>query len=472
MEYNLPSDQPADETLNQGRRMTLVKGFWQNVLAGLKVALFRNVSLKEFQISADQLLAFAVLGLFLSIATNLAYTGRDGFINYYELPRAVFYLHLLLLSGYLVSKLEANQAMILTVPVIFLAASLIMAIIANVLYLSSTYEWISLYTYKTYYAAFAWWLSAPYVATLRICRPARHKILIGAVYLVVIGLPLIFIPKGELWTKSYDPERDEKDYYAAVREDVFYAQPELLEHSLSALKSGRKGVADLYFVGFAGYYAEDVFMKEINSITKLFAERFDTAGRSAVLINNAKTVKDIPIATWTGLTKVLRHIGTIMNPEDDILFLYITSHGSSDHTLSVDFWPLELKEIDPAGLKQVIAESGIKWRVLVISACYSGGFIEPLKDDMSLIITASDEGHNSFGCDNESDFTYFGKAFFDEGLRKTYSFTGAFEKAKQSITNRETSENKTHSNPQIYIGRAMSEKLKSLEARLQHSKER
>ncbi len=60
----------------------------------------------------------------------------------------------------------------------------------------------------------------------------------------------------------------------------------------------------------------------------------------------------------------------------------------------------------------------------MVSACYAGGFIEPLKDDRTLVITAADAHHTSFGCGAESDFTYFGKAYFDQALRATYSFTG------------------------------------------------
>lgn len=73
--------------------------------------------------------------------------------------------------------------------------------------------------------------------------------------------------------------------------------------------------------------------------------------------------------------------------------------------------PLELNQIDPKWLKDALDKSGIRWKVIVISACYSGSFIPALQDDNTLIITASAADRTSFGCENEADYTYFGRAF-------------------------------------------------------------
>jgi hypothetical protein len=120
-------------------------------------------------------------------------------------------------------------------------------------------------------------------------------------------------------------------------------------------------------------------------------------------------------------------------------------------------------------IKRMLDEAGIKWRVIAISACYSGGFIEPLKDDNTLIVTAADSDHSSFGCSNDSDFTYFGKAYFDHALRGTWSFVEAFEQARREIEGREKAEALTPSNPQMYAGKQIQRKLESLRNRLRLS---
>jgi hypothetical protein len=82
------------------------------------------------------------------------------------------------------------------------------------------------------------------------------------------------------------------------------------------------------------------------------------------------------------------------------------------------------------------------------------------------VVTAADARHTSFGCGDAFDFTYFSKAYFDEALRKTYSFEKAFAMAKDSILLREQKEGLEHSNPQIFMGEAMQAKLWALEERL------
>jgi len=153
-----------------------------------------------------------------------------------------------------------------------------------------------------------------------------------------------------------------------------------------------------------------------------------------------------------------------MNVDDDILLLYLTSHGSN-HLLSVYFPELALDNLPDRELKKLLNRAGIKWRIIVISACYSGGFIDTLKDDYSLIIAAAKD-KASFGCSNENDFTYFGDAFINKALRQDRSFVSAFYRARDLIAEREKAENLVPSEPQIYIGESMKAKLAALEQRL------
>ena len=146
--------------------------------------------------------------------------------------------------------------------------------------------------------------------------------------------------------------------------------------------------------------------------------------------------------------------------------LYLTSHGGRDHKLSVEFPPLQLDALTPEMLKEMLDGAGIKWRIIVVSACYSGGFIEPLKDDYTLIMTASAADRTSFGCGTESDATYFGDALFQHALRFEDSLVKAFEQAKSRIEERERSEKLEPSEPQIFVGEEMAAKLPKLEAEL------
>ena len=117
-------------------------------------------------------------------------------------------------------------------------------------------------------------------------------------------------------------------------------------------------------------------------------------------------------------------------------------------------------------LKQALAEAGIRYRVIVVSACYSGGFVPPLADPNTLVMSAARADRNSHGCAHEADWTFFGRAYFDEALKETPSFRKAFDLATVKIAEREKAEDLTPSEPQLAEGKAIGPVLARLEERL------
>jgi hypothetical protein len=242
-----------------------------------------------------------------------------------------------------------------------------------------------------------------------------------------------------------------------------YRQPEILAKALSQLQQQRPKTTDIFFVGFASYATQNVFSKEVGYIKQLLDQRFDTKGHSINLVNHLKTLDDTPLATATNLAATLKRIGKIMNTEEDVLLLYLTSHGSETHELSVSFWPLALNDITPEKLNAMLDEAGIKWRMIVISACYSGGFVKALQGPKTLVATAAAADKTSFGCGAKSEFTYFGEAVFKEQLNRQTSFITALQQANVSIGQREVREKLEASMPQLSIGSAIEPKLKQLD---------
>jgi hypothetical protein len=170
------------------------------------------------------------------------------------------------------------------------------------------------------------------------------------------------------------------------------------------------------------------------------------------------------MATVTNLRETLNEIGATIDVEQDVVMIYLASHGSRDHVLEVSLPPLELAPLTGPALRGLLDASGIKWRIVVVSACYSGAFIEALKDDYTLILTASEAERASIGCGHDSDATFFGEALFQQGLAHAESVLGAFEAAKTRVAERETAAGfESPSNPQSYVGPAMAIKLKELD---------
>ena len=111
-------------------------------------------------------------------------------------------------------------------------------------------------------------------------------------------------------------------------------------------------------------------------------------------------------------------------------------------------------------------DAGIKWRIVVVSACYSGGFADTLADDYTLVITSTKADTPGFGCEGRTPPTLFGDAFFQQGLAKVNTFEAAFEIAKAKVAERESAAGYAPaSDPQWRLGDEMAQKLKNLRKR-------
>jgi len=475
MEGNSVANEEEQDVISAEKRLPHrmregAEGILADLRCGIRAAFFLRVE-------PDRLVAtpwsFALLGLFdliLHLALSFARIGPSGHFTGYELPNAVIHIPLMLFAGLWIARTARRDDLALPLATLYLAAGIPVSLLAELTDSCLENGWLpsggrSL-DFHHFYPLFYWWVLAVLVVTLRMTGVKRmRRMVIASLLAVALVIPLRTIDRGELWNAEYEDASSSYEERAG-NEEVIYRQPLLLESALGRLGRGRKGVADLYFVGFAGYGGQDVFRKEVEVVGRLFQARFDTAGRSLLLVNSQDTLRKYPIATATSLERAIKRVGEVMDREEDVLVLYLTSHGSEDHTLSAELRPLTLRDIEPAMLRRMLDKAGIRWRVVIVSACYSGGFIEPLRDDGTLVVTASDATNNSFGCSNDSDFTWFGKAFFDEELRRTHSFSTAFTRAAVSICAREEREGENPSHPQISMGKAIRPRLGRIEERL------
>ncbi|MFY3386069.1 C13 family peptidase [Paracidovorax sp. MALMAid1276] len=254
----------------------------------------------------------------------------------------------------------------------------------------------------------------------------------------------------------------------SLSQDVFEAQQPLLDQQLQALAPGRPGVANVYGLVFAPYAGEEVFRRESTMVSSVLQERFDAPGRVIHLLNHAETAGTHAWATPQNLQRAITGLAERMDRDNDILVIYMTSHGARNHELAASHWPLKVPPATPEMLRAALDEAGIRHRVIAVSACYSGGWIEPLANDSTLIMTAADATHTSYGCGMRSELTFFGRAVFHEQLRRTHSFRQAFDQAVPLIAQREVEAGKSDgfSNPQIHVGPQIEPVLKALEERL------
>jgi hypothetical protein len=283
------------------------------------------------------------------------------------------------------------------------------------------------------------------------------------------GLAVWQFDRGS-WTQDYAATEDSEGQRPRLRltQQVFEEQQALLHRKIAGIAPARAGVANVYGLVFAPYASEDVFLRESSMVSEVLAERFDAAGRVLHLVNHTSTTETHPWATPLNLQRAISGLAARMDRERDLLVIYMTSHGASDFRLAATHWPLDVAQLTPQQLREMLDNAGIQHRVIAISACFSGGWVEPLSSDDTLVMTAADATHTSYGCGSRSELTFFGRAMFDEQLRSTHSFEQAFLRAVPVIKQREIDAGKDDgfSNPQIKLGARLVPLLRALEKRL------
>jgi hypothetical protein len=429
----------------------------KNVIAGARLAFFLPVRAHHFRASAIDFTLLAILSFALWVLVTAARLGFEGQFEPASIPVHLAGLVLILATAMLVALVFGASTRLVLIAVALLSLEPVFSVLVALLAMMDFMLWLPA---ALYYAVLVWfWLAC--MRAVAVCAGTRRPQILVAAALVsaMIALDITALPETEPWAVA---EEEQAEPVPLANERLFHLQGELIERSLAAIQPGRAGTPELYFVGFAPDASQDVFVKEMRFVKHLFDERLGTAGRSIALVSSYDALEEFPIASVTNLGRALKRVGQAMN-DDDVLFLFLTAHGDRAHRLSANQPPLELANVTPTSLGRLLHDSGIKWRVVVVSACYSGGYVEPLRDANTIVITAAAPDRTSFGCEPGRDFTYFGQAFFRDALAKTRSFTEAFDLAKDIVTQQERSEKLTPSMPQIWVGGAIAQRLRTMD---------
>ncbi|MBU2587469.1 MAG: C13 family peptidase [Alphaproteobacteria bacterium] len=258
--------------------------------------------------------------------------------------------------------------------------------------------------------------------------------------------------------KSYEfsPELQRGVSAAQIRE-----QQRRLDTALGALAPQRPGVADAYVLTIA-LDSDPVFAREAREAARVLGARYAAQGRTLTLAGPDGARDDRPHGSITALLLALSHVGSVMDSSEDVLVLYTTSHGS-DIGLAYHYGDSGYGILSPTKLKSALEEAGIRRRVLIISACYSGVFVPALASPDTAILTAAAATRNSFGCVAENDWTYFGDALINRALRQPVALDEAARMAGRSVAEWETEARFLASLPQVSIGAGVNQWLTAIE---------
>lgn len=242
------------------------------------------------------------------------------------------------------------------------------------------------------------------------------------------------------------------------------AESRRLSAALGRIGPGRKGVIDA-FVLSAGLDSDPVFGREAREAGRVLGRRYAATTRTIVLAgSDGSTESAFPNGSPANIAAALARIAELMGPED-VLVLYVTTHGAPFGIVYND-GNEGFGVLGPARLASLLSELGIRNRLLLISACYSGVFVGPLVTPSTAILTAASTDRTSFGCQADNDWTFFGDAVINRALRKPIGFSQAGSEAIATIGGWEQSAQLTPSMPQSYIGSEATQWLSVLEKTL------
>jgi Peptidase C13 family len=326
----------------------------------------------------------------------------------------------------------------------------------------------------TYALLFVWWVGAMTCIVGSLEQQTGWR-LVGriaglwlALFAANVALPRtpVFVPpdfdprNANWWETVYAAHRAEgkprTGQSAGQIAEIEKTQPRLLQQQVAQLTPSRRGETQIYTLAIAGW-TDDVFIKELDGAVEAMDSVLPIKGRTVRLINRRDTANTIPLANVSNFAAAVRAIGHVMDKDNDVLVLVMTSHGEqSGFALQL---PGGTAELTPQQVATALDGEGIRNRVVIVSACFSGIFVPPLANDNTIVITAADAKHTSFGCSPERDWTYFGDAFFHQSLHPGADFENAFDHARILIHGWEMMDHATPSNPQGSFGRALVAKL-------------
>ena len=438
-----------------------LKNLGRNLLAGLRLAFFLPVNRLAFRIDLVQLLLLFVASAGLDIATEWIRLQPDARFSYLGAGGEIFIMSVLLLSAALQAILFRQRALALAIPVMVLAAYPAIPLIHLVVEFVRAFDvregsWVT----DSLEIAVEVWSVAVLVRVVAVAlSPSRpHRIvrtLAGGLMLVApIALAPLLMPTEAWWHSPSSPA--DGRYPSPASEPVLAAQQTLLDDALSNLEDESPGKTDLYFVGFVGDGHDDVYRQDMLAAQRAMEERFDVADRTVSLVSSPATLLDTPMASVTNLRETLKEVAAAINPEEDVVMIYLAGPSTRDGRLDVALPPLELLPLSPTVLRTVLDESGIIWRIVIVSSCHSTAFVDALKNETTLVLAAAGDDKTG-GCAIVNGATRLGTAFFGDALPHSESLQQAFESTLAEP------QRGGAAGAQLFVGSEIEQKLKELD---------
>ena len=220
-----------------------------------------------------------------------------------------------------------------------------------------------------------------------------------------------------------------------------------------ATAAGGMPVGSWQVVLAAGDDAEPVF----DNATRELSQRLAAAGVPTGNIHRlSANAAELSHGVEPALAKVLlRRIAELQVRAGDRCLIFLTSHGER----GTGVWLARSNAaLSPDELAQALSRGcGAVPTVVVVSACYSGGFAAgKMARPNRIILTAARTDRPSFGCQVHRTYNFFDECLLG-ALPKSATWRGAFDGSKKCVRQMEQALAERPSEPQAYFGAAVAD---------------
>ena len=198
----------------------------------------------------------------------------------------------------------------------------------------------------------------------------------------------------------------------------------------------------------AGDDAEPVF----DNATRALSQRLSAAGVPATNIHRlSASDAELGVAVEPALASVLlQRIAALPARPGDRCLIFLTSHGARGAGL----WLARSNTaLSPDELAQALSRGcATVPTVVVVSACYSGGFaVGKMAKPNRIVLTAARNDRPSFGCQVHRVYNFFDECLL-RALPKSATWRAAADGSKECVRRMERALGARPSEPQAYFG--------------------
>ena len=287
---------------------------------------------------------------------------------------------------------------------------------------------------------------------------ARDGTTVTAFYAVPLALLMIEASIANLSARGVD--QVSVRHIPPDTERIYLAQDGLLAEQAATLRVADPDTIELFAVLGAGDPTHAVFRREVDAVAELLESAYSAEGRVVKLVNSDEAHTTYPLLNRSNLKRAVSSVSDVMD-DDDILLLFLTSHGHPNR-LRIYFDGVIGRDLRPDDIDDALTEAGVENAIVIVSACYSGSFIDELRRPERLILTAARHDRTSFGCAPGNDWTNWGRAFFAQALKQERDPRAAAEVAREIVAELESEAGLTPSEPQIALGASISPLIDAL----------